>query len=162
MLIDEQDLGRIGQLGFQKWYERQLRESHVWLVTAFVSLIFLTIGFELFSSRERIVTALVTTVMIVSGLSISWFAFKKYSRSIRLSRSVGDIVRCPPCGYPSFSVVRREIPGINNMPTRITHDLNRDGLLVSCRRCHHQWRWGYRHPGGSSDNLGVARKPIEA
>lgn len=162
MLINELDLGRIGKLGFQKWYERQLRESHIWLVAAFVCLILLTIGFELLSFRERIVTALVTVVMIVSGLSISWLAFKKYSRSIRLARAVGDLVRCPPCGNPSFSVVRREIPGVNNMPTRIAHDLNRDGLLVSCRRCHLKWRWGYRNPVSFGDPVGLARGPIEA
>jgi hypothetical protein len=162
MLIDEQDLGRIGQLGFQKWYERQLRESHVWLVAAFVCLILLTIAFELFSSPERIVTVLVTVVMIVCGVSIAWFAFKKYSRSIGLARSVGEIAVCPPCGYPSFSVVRKEIPGVNNMPTRIAHDLNRDGLLVSCRRCHHKWRWGYQSQVGPRENVRLRRAPVEA
>ncbi len=162
MLIDEQDLDRIGQLGFQRWYERQLRESHVWLVAAFVCLILLTIGFELFSARERIVTVLVTIVMIVSGVSIACLAFKKYSRSIKLARSIGEIVRCPPCGYPSFSVVRREIPGVNNMPTRIAHDLNRDGLLVSCRRCHHKWRWGYQSEFRVVEDVRLPRGTIEA
>ncbi len=162
MLTNEQDLGRIGQLGFQRWYQRQLRESHLWLVAAFVCLILLTIGFELFSSRERIVTVLVTMVMIVCGVSIAWVAFRKYSRSILLARSMGEIAVCPPCGYPSFSVVRREIPGVNNMPTRIAHDLNRDGLLVSCRRCHHKWRWGYQSELRAVENVRLPRGTIEA
>jgi hypothetical protein len=161
MLINEQDLGQIGKLGFQKWYEKQLRESHLWLVAAFVCLILLTIGFELFSTRERILTVLLKALMVVGGIAIAWFAFRNYSRSIRLARSVGEIAICPHCGYPSFSIVRKEVPGVNNMPTRIAHDLNQDGLLVSCRRCHHKWRWGYAVPPKSSENTPLESDPVE-
>jgi hypothetical protein len=161
-LMTEQDLGKVGQVGFQKWYEQQLKDSHIWLVAAFASLILLTIGFELFSARELIVTLLVKAVMIASGVLIAWVAFKKYSRSILLARSVGEIAICPPCGYPSFSVVRREIPGVNNMPTRITHDLNQDGLLVSCRRCHHKWRWGYHDQQRASPMTNFTGEAFEA
>jgi hypothetical protein len=162
MVMNEQDLGRIGQLGFQKWYEKQLRESRLFLIIAFASLILLTIGFEVFSARERIVTLLIKAVIIACGVTLSWFAYQKYNRSIKLARSVGEIAICPPCGYPSFSIVRREIPGVNNMPTRIAHDLNRDGLLVSCRRCHHKWRWGYGQVDHSDPNASSPRAPLEA
>ncbi len=162
MVITEQELGRIGQMGFQKWYEKQLKDSHLWLIAAFVCLLALTISFELFAARERIVTVLVKSIMIVSGATIAWVAFKKYSRSIDLARSVGDITICSPCGYPSFSIVRREIPGVNSMPTRITHDLNQDGLLVSCRRCHHKWRWGYESKPRVSGRVLLRGKLLEA
>jgi hypothetical protein len=162
MLITEQNLGQIGKLGFQKWYERQLRDSRLWLVAAFACLVLLMIGFEMFSSRERIVSFLVKALMIVFGASVAWLAFKKYSLSIRLARSVGEIAICPSCGYPSFSVVRKELAGTNNMPTRLTHDLSQDGLLVSCRRCHHKWRWGYFDNTGSDENPSLSQAPIEA
>jgi hypothetical protein len=162
MVITEQELGRIGQIGFQKWYERQLKDSHLWLIAAFVCLVGLTIGFELFSARERIVTVLVKSLMIFGGATIAWSAFLKYSHSIQLARSVGEIAICSPCGYPSFSIVRREIPGVKNMPTRITYDLNQDGLLVSCRRCHHKWRWGYESTPRLSERAVSGSHPLEA
>ena len=41
------DIGEeIGRRGFRRWYERQLIESHAYLVTAFLSLILLLAGFE--------------------------------------------------------------------------------------------------------------------
>jgi hypothetical protein len=162
MQMSEQDLNQIGKLGFQKWYEKQLRESRLWLVLAFVCLILFTIGFQVFTAREAIVTFLVKTVMIGVGVSVAWLAFKKYSRSILLARSVGEIAICPPCRYPSFSIVRKEIPGVNNMPTRIAHDLNQDGLLVSCRRCHHKWRWGYPDQSDASEPVAAEGSPVEA
>jgi hypothetical protein len=162
MNMSEQDLDQVGKLGFQKWYEKQLRESHFWLVAAFTGLILLTIVFELFSAREIIVTVLVKVLILASGSAIGWHAFRKYSRSILLARSVGEVAICPPCHYPSFSIVRREIPQANNMPVRIAHDLNQDGLLVSCRRCHHKWRWGYQERSATERNTVLPRVPIEA
>jgi hypothetical protein len=144
MILTANDLGKIGQLGFQKWYERQLRHSSGWLVLAFACLIAFTIGFQRIQTPELVVTILLKTTMIPIAALVAWLAFRRYQEALALTDSLEDLVLCPSCHYPSFSVVKREVERGNLHLSRLAHDLNDEGLKVSCRRCHHKWRWGYQ------------------
>ena len=53
----------IRKLGFKKWYERQLIESHVYLVTCFLCLILVVAVLEGFSFRAPGLQPLVTLAL---------------------------------------------------------------------------------------------------
>lgn len=146
MLITSQDLGRIGQLGFRKWYEKQLVESHIWLVMAFLCLIVLMVGLELLWNKEASIGFVGKAFVIAFGGVVGWLAFRRYFQVLLLAESLGETALCPNCRHPSFRVVRHELPGAALGSAHRGHDLNREGLLVNCRHCHHQWRWGYPQP----------------
>lgn len=143
MVISSDDLGRIGQLGFHTWFDKQLRDSNLWLMASFAVLILLMIVFGLLTGGDPVALFQWKALLVVLGLGIAWFAYRRYARAIAMADALSRMRLCPACKYPSFSVVKREMPGLSGLPTRLVHDLDDDGLLVSCRRCHHKWRWGY-------------------
>jgi hypothetical protein len=143
MLASAQDLSKIGQLGFRKWYEGKLIESHVWLVTAFLCLVMLTIGLELLSTREQAFGIVTKAALIALGGWFGWLAFRRYSSALLIAETLGERAACPSCKHQNFSVTRHALPGETRSKKPLAHDLNQEGLLVNCRRCSHQWRWGY-------------------
>jgi phage FluMu protein Com len=143
MHANAQDLAKIGQQGFRKWYEARLVEAHVWLVTAFLCLIMLTIGLELLSTREQTFNIVSKAALIALGAWFGWLAFKRYSHAMLLAEAMGERAVCPSCKQLNFAVTRHSLPGDENGKSSSKHDLNQDGLLVNCRKCQHQWRWGY-------------------
>jgi hypothetical protein len=50
----------IRKLGFRRWHERQLIESHLYLVTGFLSMILMLACFETFSFRAPGVEPILT------------------------------------------------------------------------------------------------------
>lgn len=144
MQANSQDLSKIGQLGFRKWYEARLVEAHVWLVTALLCLIMLTVGLELISNREQAFGIVAKAGLVALGGWCGWLAFKRYSQALLLAETLGEQAVCPSCKHPNFAVTRHALPLKPNGKGALVHDLNQDGLLVNCRKCHHQWRWGYQ------------------
>jgi hypothetical protein len=143
MLANAQDLSKIGQYGFRKWYEAKLVESHVWLVTALLCLIMLTVGLELLSTREQAFGIVTKAALIALGGWFGWLAFKRYSQALLIAETLGEKAVCPACNHQNFSVTRHALPEGVNGKSALRHDLNQEGLLVHCRKCTHQWRWGY-------------------
>jgi hypothetical protein len=143
MLANSQDLAKIGQLGFRKWYEGRLVEAHVWLVTAFLCLILLTVGLELLSTREQAFGIVAKAGLIAFGGVVGWLAFKRYSQALLLAETLGELAVCPACAHQNFTVSRHALPETRGGKVRANHDLNQEGLLVNCRHCKHEWRWGY-------------------
>jgi hypothetical protein len=144
MHANAQDLNKIGQLGFRKWYEARLVEAHAWLVTAFLCLIMLTIGLELLSTREQAFGIVSKAALVALGGWFGWIAFKRYSHALLLAETLGEQAACPLCMHQNFAVTRHALPQEKAGKGSTNHDLNQEGLLVNCRKCHHQWRWGYQ------------------
>ena len=66
----------IGKLGFRKWYERRLIESHAWLITCFLCALGIAASLEGLSFRRP--DALFTLLFVfVAGL-VCWHALKRY------------------------------------------------------------------------------------
>jgi hypothetical protein len=143
MQANSQDLTKIGQLGFRKWYEGRLIEAHIWLVTAFLCLIMLTIGLELLSTREQAFGIVSKAALIALGAWFGWLSFRRYSHAMMLAETLGEKAACPSCHHQNFAVTRHSLPKDAGHKSLKSHDLNQEGLLVNCRKCHHQWRWGY-------------------
>lgn len=116
-------------LGFHRWYERQLLESHAYLITGFLSLIALFAGVEQVGSTGgwRLVAAL--GVSIFAGF-VSMGAFRRYLLMLAYAEHVASQRRCETCGTGAAEML--DAGG--------QREGSEEGWLkVRCRKCSHQW-----------------------
>jgi len=116
----------IRQVGFRRWYERELLSGHAQLVL----LLLCTVGFmaclELMSSlrgAERLLNAVYAVLCAGTGV----WALRRYLFLLMRAESIADQANCPACGtYGRLRVVEEH--------------LQDQVLTVSCRQCHATWR----------------------
>jgi len=114
----------IGKLGFPRWYERKLIESHAWLVSSFLCLIALTAVFEGFSLRAPAPEVLVRMASMVAAGFIGWHALKRYIALMQEADRFARRSTCERCrAYGKFDVLR-ELPV----------------AAVRCRKCGNEWQ----------------------
>lgn len=129
----------IRRLGFKSWFERQLIESHLCLVTAFLCLILVLAVFEEMGSRTGWLDEARLLVLIVVGVALGIVSWDRYRvilfRALRLSeRSV-----CEKCrAYARFSVIdsgRSDASNNAGAPAGTW-------LRVKCKKCGYEWTMG--------------------
>jgi hypothetical protein len=124
----------IRKLGFRKWYERQLLESHAWLVSGFLGMILVATALEVFEVRSLFLRLLAGVALGAIG----WLVWSRYVCALGLAERLGHGATCRQCGkYGSFEVLasgpERPPPGAREIdPATIW-------LKVRCRQCGHQW-----------------------
>lgn len=113
----------IGKLGFRRWHERQLIESHAWLITAFLCLFVVAACLEALSFRNppfEVVLAL--GFGFLAGI-VGCHALLRYIAMMREAQSLADRSTCKGCKtYGAFDILR-EAPRMN----------------VRCRKCGSEW-----------------------
>ena len=113
----------IARLGFRKWYERRLLEAHAWLVTAFLCLIVLAVGFEILSFKGNLLLALGPAGLVYFAGLIGWHAVRRFLALLREAERFGSQSICRSCRcYAAFNVIA-ESPRMS----------------VRCRNCGHEW-----------------------
>ena len=125
----------IRKLGFKRWFERELIESHAYLVTLFLCLVLVIALFEHLSSRTGGFDRVLMYASMLAGGAIGIFSLNRYIailfRALRLSRRA----ICENCGaYSRFSV-------LDSGRADIEEESGRDGtwLKLSCSGCGHEW-----------------------
>ena len=82
----------IGKLGFRRWYERQLIESHAWLVTCFLCGLVIAASLEALSFKESVFQSILMLGFAYAAGVMCWFALKRYgslmSEAKRLATNV--------------------------------------------------------------------------
>lgn len=113
----------IGRLGFRKWYERRLIESHAWLVTALLCVIVIAASLELLTFKHTLLAWLGNAgLMFFAGL-IVWHGMRRFLAILTEAEHFGSQSTCTSCRrYGSFSVIA-ESPQ----------------MTVRCRKCGHEW-----------------------
>ena len=128
---------RITKLGFSRWYERTLIESHAFLVTALLGAILMFTGVELFLQHEGLWTRVaIAAVAMLLGSLIAVASLQRYIRMLTLAISLGERATCPGCNtYAKFDILATG---------RIRSEgADRPGSLwmkVKCRKCGSDWR----------------------
>jgi hypothetical protein len=133
----------ISKFGFRRWYERQLIESHAYLVTGFLSLILAIACMEEFSARGPAAKALLMTVIIAAAALVCLAALKRYRVVLERAERLAEQSVCGQCGI--YGVLRL-------VASRSALDPPGPGsaeevLTVECRKCGHQWTMGSGAPG---------------
>jgi hypothetical protein len=128
---------RIRRIGFEKWYERQLVESHAYLVTCFLCMILVAALLEEFSFRAPGVKPLVTLALIAGGGLVGLFSLRRYGAILSEAMRFGDRSTCQGCGaYAKFDVLES---GGSDGPSQVGDGAPASWFRVRCRKCGHGW-----------------------
>ncbi len=128
------------RLGFRRWYERQLIESHAYLVTAFLALILMLAGIE---SLDYLRGSPMYYVAFIGGAAaagmlmfITWRRFITLLGRAELFAAGAD---CPQCKlWGRFDVIGAEaVTDDDPVEAGRPH-----WVRVKCRRCGADWRLG--------------------
>ncbi len=131
-------LGRMRKLGFRKWYERQLIESHFYLVTCFLGIIMAAAAVELSGRRESLGGLLLAAGLGLGGCVLSLFGWQRYKRIMMVAEHIGDHATCVQCNaYAKFTVVDAG-QALRQEPVDI-ENASEVWLRVHCRKCGNEW-----------------------
>lgn len=127
---------RIKKLGFIRWYERTLIESHAYLVSALLGMTLAFAGVELVGQHDTTGRILFGIGAIAAGSAILALSLHRYLRTLMLAVNLGAHATCRKCGaYARFDVLAS---GPNRDTTYEREDVS--WLKVKCRKCGGEWR----------------------
>jgi ribosomal protein L40E len=132
----------IRKIGFERWYERQLMEAHLYLVTAFLCLILLTACLEGFNSRAPGMEPFLRLAGMLAGICVGVWAVRRYGAILGMAESAAGQSVCKKC----TAYARLELIGAGLLaPPARTHARTSaplPHLAVRCRKCGHEWMIG--------------------
>ena len=118
----------IRRLGFRKWYERELLQSHANLVLLLLACLGLLGAVEAYSVQAAFLDQLqIVAAALASGL-IGLLALRRYLYLLNHGEYVANQADSSACGtYARFELVGEHAASASN-------------LQVRCRHCGHAWR----------------------
>jgi hypothetical protein len=124
----------IRKRGFRKWYERQLIESHAYLVTCFLCMILVAALMEELSFRAPGLKPLLLLALAAGGGLLGLVSWLRYRRIMLAAERLGDRSVCEQChAYAKFDV-------LDSGGTPATPESEpAPWLRVRCRKCGHVW-----------------------
>jgi hypothetical protein len=130
----------IRERGFRKWYERQLVESHLYLITCFLCMVLVAACAEELSFRAPGLKPVLLLGCIGGGGLLGLLSWKRYKAIMSVAEHYGDHSTCAACGaYARFEIVDWGDPA----PAARTPEGGASGagtwLKVRCRKCGHDW-----------------------
>jgi len=130
----------IRRLGFRRWYERQLVESHAYLVTAFLALILLLAGIESLDYLRRSVIFYVTVIVAAAAAgTLMYVAWRRFITLLNRAEVFAGHAECSRCkAWGLFEVIGAE-PAADDDPVEAGRP---HWIRVRCRKCGHDWRMG--------------------
>ncbi len=124
------EIERLRELGFRKWYERQLIDGHASLVLAILAVVIMACGFELVSIRDQSMGIVGHGLLIFGGCVLAWKSLQRYQRVMIDAEWVGKNANCPSCGKHGFKWPKDDPPD------------DEKGLAIKalCGRCKTRWK----------------------
>lgn len=131
-------VGRIRKVGFRKWYERQLIESHLYLTSCFLGIIAVASSLELFGVRNGPGGLVVALAVGLGGVWATLFCWERYKRIMMVAEHIGDHATCVQCNaYAKFTVIDAG-KALQQEPVDI-ENASEVWLKVHCRKCGNEW-----------------------
>ncbi len=131
---------QIRKRGFRRWYERQLVESHAYLLTGFLALILLLAGFEVMGELRGAPIYYVAIVGVAAAAGmLMWVAWNRFTVLLARAELFANAATCPRCkAWGAFEVLAAEAAAVDDPP-----EAGRPHWIrVRCRKCDEQWRMG--------------------
>jgi hypothetical protein len=120
----------IRKLGFRRWYERQLIESHAWFVTCFLCMILALACAEDIGLKEGGLKPLLMLASIGAAAAVGFCALKRYRVLLDRAESIAEQSTCGRCTtYGRLLVV-----GAAGAPSDAP-----PWMRVRCRQCGNEW-----------------------
>ena len=129
----------IRKIGFRRWYERQLIESHLFLISGFLCLIMVLACMEEFNLRTPAWETLVRFAAVIAGVALCVWTWRRYLTMLGIAEHVAEHSVCGKCdvyrGLELSGTAAADAPG--------HHADEADGVIapvgVRCRKCGHEW-----------------------
>ena len=113
----------IERLGFQRWYERQLLESHAWLVTCILCALAIAATLEVTGFRLTSFAGFVAFGFVYAAGLLCWHSLKRYRTIMQQAERLSEQSTCKACSsYAAFSIIAAQ-----------------PRMSVRCRKCAHEW-----------------------
>jgi hypothetical protein len=129
---------RIRKLGFRRWYERTLIESHAHLVTCFLGMVLAMAGVETIGTRQGLAQLIYGAAVGGGGIALTIFGWRRYHRLLMLAEHLGAGATCRACG--TYAIFRLLSPAAStDTGTEGDPDEEPVRLRVRCRECGHEW-----------------------
>ncbi len=117
---------RIRQVGFRKWYERELLHSHGNLLLLLFATLGLLGSLEVYSTRQTLLQGIPMLAGACACAAIGYYALRRYLRALAQAEFVARQAICPACtAYAKWGLV-------DGPPSE-------SRLRVRCRACSHRW-----------------------
>lgn len=131
----------IRRLGFRKWYERQLIDCHLALVTCLLSGVMVAALVESMDLLEFGWRPVMMLGMVCAALVVGWYSWRRYITVLERAERYGQRSTCPTCAtYGRFEVLAT---GLDREPGEVAQavaPLEAAWLRVRCRKCGTAWR----------------------
>ncbi|MBL8515422.1 MAG: hypothetical protein JNM76_00520 [Betaproteobacteria bacterium] len=131
----------IARLGFRKWYERQLIDSHACFVTCFLAMLMVAIAIEQVQILALGFEALVDLGLVVVFMILGVVSWRRYHRVLGTAEYYAEYSYCPQCkAYGLFRVTNSG--RMQNVDEQRAGDAaeGRVWMNVTCKKCQHSWR----------------------
>ncbi len=122
----------IRKIGFRRWYERQLIECHLYLITGLLSMVVVGLGLEAFSLRQPGIVLLWILALTAAGLVACVWSFRRYLKMLVTAQQAASHSVCSKCQtYGRLELLRAGAapPEPDTEPW----------VRVRCRACGHEW-----------------------
>jgi hypothetical protein len=129
----------IRKIGFVRWYERQLIEAHVYLITAFLCLILLTACLEGFNSRAPGLEPLMRLLGMLAGCCGGVWGVRRYGAIIGVAEDAAGQSVCRNCAaYGQLEVLNAGLLAPRMLEEKETGRVA-PPVAVRCRKCGCEW-----------------------
>jgi hypothetical protein len=129
----------IRRIGFRRWYERQLIETHLYLVTWFLSLIVVLACLEGFRFGAPGWEPVLRLTAMIAGLAVSVWSLRRYFTALCFAVHAANCSVCARCA----AYGQLELTGTKSLghPAPVERDAGAipSAVGVRCRKCGNEW-----------------------
>ncbi len=132
---------RIGKVGFRKWYERELIDSHLSFTTCFLSGVTVAACLEGLWHAELGWKPVSLFALVLGAIALGCYSWRRYILVLERAEVYGSRSNCPTCNtYGRFEVLATGQTAVGPYAEPDTSALPRPWLRVRCRKCATVWR----------------------
>lgn len=126
----------IRRIGFRRWYERQLIESHLYFISSFLCLIVVMAGLEGFGFQAMGWEPMMRIAVILGGAAVCFWTLRRYLSMLQYAQYVAERSVCGRCSaYGSLEVCSVTAAVQESAPPEADASVG-----VRCTKCGHQWK----------------------
>lgn len=128
----------IRKIGFRRWYERQLIESHLYLISGFMCLVMVLASLEGFSFRTPAWETMLRFAAMIGGGVVCMWTVRRYFEMLAVAEYASEHSVCEKCTRYSGL----ELSGVITRRPDTRDDEGDEALPpvgVRCRKCGHEW-----------------------
>jgi hypothetical protein len=127
----------IRRLGFRRWYERQLIEGHVYLVTCILSAVLVLACFEAVNWRGSFAGMAIMLLAAGAGLALALASLRRYRLIVVRAECLGEQSTCAGCR--TYGLLQVLDAGSADGDAMGSASGDNAWIRVRCRKCGHEW-----------------------